>query len=197
MAASSTKQIGVPRRCPRYAFTFAVFSLSRRIRLPLAALAHSLLSSLCKFADFMCVCILQFLCTYSNFVFIYVYMLYIYVCVCVCVCVCVRVRVCVCVCVCTHVSRARRFFLHRREALVLMLHPHALVSLVFTLRLCCANAQLFLSLLLSLFPYSPSSSFHSSPLRGSFSVSLSFSPFSSPLPCVSLFSLSLSLSLSL
>jgi len=76
-----------------------------------------------------------------------------------------------------HVSRVLRFFLHRREALVLMLHPHALVSLVFTLRLRCANAQLFLSLLLSLFPYSPSSSFHSSPLRGSFSVSLSLSFF--------------------
>lgn len=53
--------------------------------------------------------------------------------------------------------------------------PRALASLVFTSRLCCANAQLFLSLLLSLFPYSlsSSSSFHSSPLRGISSVSLS------------------------
>lgn len=79
-----------------------------------------------------------------------------------------------------YLLRAHRFFLRRREAFALALDPRALVSLVFTLRLCCANTQLFLSLLLSLFPYSPSSSFHSIPLRGGSSVSLSprFASFS-------------------
>lgn len=94
-----------------------------------------------------------------------------------------HVRACICR---AHIS-SRIVAELAKKAFALAPRPRTLVSPVFTLRLRRANTQLFLSPLLSLFPYSPSSSFHSIPFARAtpLSLFLSFPPF-----CIFSFSLS-------